>query len=60
MMSEIQPPYVDVDIEDLEGFLDKIIEDDTLKKTTLEYCTSIVAYLPMSQIYDKPPVKRMT
>lgn len=60
MMSEIQPPYVDVDIEDLEGFLDKIIEDDTLKKTTLEYCTSIVGYLPMSQIYDKPPVKRMT
>lgn len=60
MMSEIQAPYVDVDIEDLEGFLDKIIEDDTLKKTTLEYCTSIVGYLPMSQIYDKPPVKRMT
>jgi len=24
MMTEIQPPYVDVDIEDLEGFLDKI------------------------------------
>lgn len=60
MMSEIQAPYVDVDIEDLEDFLDKIIEDDTLKKTTLEYCTSIVGYLPMSQIYDKPPVKRMT
>lgn len=60
MMSEIQPPYVDVDIEDLEGFLDKIIEDDTLKKTTLEYCTSIVGYLAMSQIYDRPPVKRMS
>lgn len=59
MMTEIHPPYVDVDIEDLEGFLDKIIEDDTLKKTTLEYCTSIVGYLPMSQIYDRPPVKRI-
>lgn len=59
MMTEIQPPYVDVDIEDLEGFLDKIIEDDTLKMTTLEYCTSIVGYLKMSQIYDRPPVKRM-
>lgn len=59
MMIEIHPPYVDVDIEDLEGFLDKIIEDDTLKKTTLEYCSSIVGYLPMSQIYDRPPVKRM-
>lgn len=59
MMTEIHPPYVDVDIEDLEGFLDKIIEDDTLKKTTLEYCTSIVGYLPMSQSYDRPPVKRM-
>lgn len=59
MMTEIHPPYVDVDIEDLEGFLDKIIEDDTLKKTTMEYCTSIVGYLPMSEIYDRPPVKRM-
>ncbi len=59
MMTEIHPPYVDVDIEDLEGFLDKIIEDDTLKKTTMEYCTSIVGYIPMSQIYDRPPVKRM-
>lgn len=58
-MEEIQPPYVDVDIEDLEGFLDKIIEDDTLKKTTMEYCTSIVGYLPMSKVYDRPPVKRM-
>lgn len=58
-MTEIHPPYVDVDIEDLEGFLDKIIEDDTLKKTTMEYCTSIVGYIPMSQIYDRPPVKRM-
>lgn len=60
MMTEIHPPYVDVDIEDLEGFLDKIIEDDTLKKTTAEYCTSIVGYIPMSQIYDRPPVKRMS
>lgn len=60
MMTEIHPPYVDVDIEDLEGFLDKIIEDDTLKKTTTEYCTSIVGYIPMSQIYDRPPVKRMS
>lgn len=59
MMTEIHPPYVDVDIEDLEGFLDKIIEDDTLKKTTMEYCTSIVGYIPMSQIYDRPPVKRV-
>lgn len=59
-MSEIHPPYVDVDIEDLGGFLDKIIEDDTLKKTTMEYCTSIVGYIPMSQIYDRPPVKRMS
>lgn len=60
MMTELQPPYVDVDIEDLEDFLDKIIEDDTLKKTTTEYCTSIVGYLPMGQIYDKPLVKRMS
>lgn len=59
-MEEIQPAYIDVDIEGLEEFLDKIIEDDTLKKTTMEYCTSIVGYLPMSQIYDRPPVKRMT
>lgn len=57
-MEEIQPPYVDVNIEDLEGFLDKIIEDDTLKKTTMEYCTSIVGYLPMSQLYDRPPVRK--
>lgn len=60
MMTEIHPPYIDVDIEDLEGFLDKIIEDDTLKKTTTEYCTSIAGYIPMSQIYDRPPVKRMS
>lgn len=60
MMTELQPPYVDVDIEDLEDFLDKIIEDDTLKKTTTEYCTSIVGYHPMGQIYDKPLVKRMS
>ena len=59
-MEEIQPPYVDVKIEDLEGFLDKILEDDTLKKTTMEYCTSIVGYLPMCQVYDRPPVKRMS
>lgn len=59
-MQEIQPPWIDVDIKDLEEFLDKIIEDDTLKKTTIEYCTSIVGYLPMSQVYDRPPVKRMS
>lgn len=41
MMTEIQPPYVDVDIEDLEGFLDKIIEDDTLKKTTLNIAQAL-------------------
>lgn len=58
-MTDINPPYVDEDIEDINGVIDKILEDDTLKKTTLEYCTSIVGYLPMSQIYDRPPVKRM-
>lgn len=59
-MTDINPPYVDEDIEDINGVIDKILEDDTLKKTTLEYCTSIVGYLPMSQIYDRPPVKRMS
>lgn len=59
-MTDINPPYVDEDIEDIIGVIDKILEDDTLKKTTLEYCTSIVGYLPMSQIYDRPPVKRMS
>lgn len=58
-MTDINPPYVDEDIEDINGVIDKILEDDTLKKTTLEYCTSIVGYLPMSQVYDRPPVKRM-
>lgn len=58
-MTDINLPYVDEDIEDINGVIDKILEDDTLKKTTLEYCTSIVGYLPMSQIYDRPPVKRM-
>lgn len=59
-MADINPPYVDEDIEDINGVIDKILEDDTLKKTTMEYCTSIVGYLPMSQIYDRPPVKRMS
>lgn len=58
-MTDINPPYVDEDIEDINGVIDKILEDDTLKKTTMEYCTSIVGYLPMSQVYDRPPVKRM-
>lgn len=57
-MTDINPPYVDEDIEDINGVIDKILEDDTLKKTTMEYCTSIVGYLPMSQLYDKPPVRR--
>lgn len=59
-MTDINPPYVDEDIEDINGVIDKILEDDTLKKTTMEYCTSILGYLPMSQIYDRPPVKRMS
>lgn len=57
-MTDINPPYVDEDIEDINSVIDKILEDDTLKKTTMEYCTSIVGYLPMSQLYDKPPIRR--
>lgn len=56
----IPDPDTPTEDDELTKLFEQILNDATLKKTTKEYCLSILGYLPMSQIYDKPPVKRMS
>lgn len=56
----IPDPDLPTEDDELEKLFEQIMNDATLKKTTKEYCLSILGYLPMSQIYDRPPVKRMS
>ena len=52
---EIPAPETPQTSEELEELFKKILENDTLKKTTKEYCTSILNYLSQGNVYDKPP-----
>lgn len=53
-MTDITPPYININENDLDKFFEKILKNDTLKDTTFEYCTSILNYLPNTQIFDFP------
>lgn len=53
-MSEIRPPYVDENIEDLDKFYEEVLKDDTIKDTYFEYCYSILGYLANSQHFNFP------
>jgi len=56
----IPDPDLPTEDDELKKLFEQIMNDATLKKTTTEYCLSILGYLPMSQIYDRPPMKRMS
>lgn len=44
------------DITNIDEYIEMLLKDKTLKKTTLQYCLSILGYLPMNQmLFDKPP-----
>ncbi len=53
-MAEIKPPYVDVNIEDMNKFYEDVIKDDTLKDTYMEFCYSLLGYLSNSNHYNFP------
>lgn len=53
-MAEIKPPYVDVNIEDMNKFYEDVIKDDTLKDTYMEFCYSILGYMNTSNVYNFP------
>lgn len=52
---EVKDPAIPETSEELEALFEKILNDATLKKSTLEYCTSLLGFLSMGQIFDKPP-----
>lgn len=51
----IPEPEAPGDTDELNKLFEEILADATLKLSSKEWCTSILGYLPMSQIFDKPP-----